>query len=129
MLRAINLLVIAALVCAAAYVYKVKFEATLQAERVAKLRGEIRRERDAISVLRAEWTKVERPERIQTLAQQHLKLKPVDVAQFDDFAKLPERPPQIVPPGTSDPIGAIIEIFADAEVLTGTLPDRVPARR
>jgi cell division protein FtsL len=129
MLRTINVLVIAALICAAAYVYKVKFEATLQAERVAKLRNEIRREREAISVLRAEWTKVERPERVQTLAQQHLKLKPLDVAQFDDLSKLPERPPQIVPAGTSDPIGAIIEIFADAEVLTGTLTDGASARR
>ncbi len=129
MLRILNILVVAALISGAAYVYKVKFEATLQAERVAKLRNEIRRERDAITVLRAEWTKNERPERIQNLAQQHLRLKPIDVAQFDDFSKLPERPPQIVPPGTSDPIGAIIEIFADAEVLTGTLPDRVPGRR
>jgi hypothetical protein len=129
MLRAINLLVIAALICGAAYVYKVKFEATLEAERVAKLRNEIRRERDGIAILRAEWTKIERPERVQALAQQHLKLKPVDVAQFDDFSRLPERPAQLVPPGSSDPIGAIIEIFADAEVLTGTLPDRPGARR
>ena len=40
---------------AAAYVYEIKFESTLQAERVAKLRGEIRREHDAIAALRAEW--------------------------------------------------------------------------
>ena len=128
MLRAINLLVIAALIGGAAYVYKVKFEATLEAERVAKMRNEIRRERDAIAILRAEWTKIERPERVQALAQQHLKLKPVDMAQFDDFSRLPERPPQLIPPG-SDPIGAIIETFADAEVLTGTLPDRAGTRR
>ncbi len=38
-------LVIVALVSAAAYVYEIKFESTLQAERLAKLRGEIRRER------------------------------------------------------------------------------------
>ena len=127
MLRILNILVIAALVLPAAYVYKIKFEATLQAERVSKLRAEIRRERDAIAILRAEWSQLDRPDRIQTLAQRHLKLKPVDVAQFDALDKLPERPVQLVPPGTADPIGAIIEIFADEEALTGSLPD--PARR
>ena len=127
MLRILNIVVIAALVLPAAYVYKIKFEATLQAERVAKLRAEIRRERDAIANLRAEWTQLDRPDRIQTLAQRHLKLRPVEVAQFDALDKLPERPVQLVPPGTADPIGAIIEIFADEEALTGSLPD--PAQR
>jgi hypothetical protein len=127
MLRVLNILVIAALVLPAAYVYKIKFEATLQAERVSKLRAEIRRERDAIAILRAEWTQLDRPDRIQSLAQRHLKLRPVEVAQFDALDKLPERPVQLVPPGTADPIGAIIEIFADEEALTGSLPD--PARR
>ena len=45
-----------------------------------------------------------------------------------NVALLPDkRPRPLVPPGTTDPIGAIIEIFSDEEVLTGTLPDR-PAR-
>jgi len=123
MLRILNVLVIAGLVVAAGYVYKIKFESTLQAERVSKMRAEIRRERDAIALLRSEWTQLDRPDRIQGLAQRHLKLKPVEVAQFDPLDKLPERPAQIVPPGTTDPIGAIIETFADTEVLNGTLAD------
>ena len=61
-----------ALVAAAAYVYEIKFESTLQAERLAKLRSEIRRERDAIATLRAEWAKLDNPVRIQGLAQRHL---------------------------------------------------------
>ena len=127
MLRVVNTLVIAALVIAAAWVYKIKFDSTLQAERVSKLRGEIRRERDAIAILRAEWSQLDRPDRLQPLAQKHLTLRPVDIAQFDPLDKLPERPKQIVPPGTTDPIGAIIETFADAEALTGTLVDK-PSR-
>ena len=43
LVRLLNLVVVAALVLAAAYVYKVKFESTLQAEYVAKLRADIRR--------------------------------------------------------------------------------------
>ena len=128
MLRFLNILVIACLVMAAAWVYKIKFESTLQAERVAKLRHEIRRERDMIAILRAEWTQLNRPDRIQALAQKHLKLKAVDIAQFDSLEKLPERPRQLVPAGTADPIGAVIESFADPEALTGTLPDPASGR-
>jgi hypothetical protein len=127
MMRIVNALVIAALIVAAAWVYKIKFDSTLDAERVSKLRAEIRRERDAVASLRAEWAQLNRPERIQPLAQKHLTLRPVETAQYDALDKLPERPRQLVPPGTSDPIGAIIEIFADSEALTGTLVD--PGRR
>ena len=54
-MRLLNILVICALVLAASLVYKIKFDSTLQAARVAKLRNELRHERDAIAVLRAEW--------------------------------------------------------------------------
>jgi hypothetical protein len=107
--RLLNLVVVAALVLAAAYVYKVKFESTLQAERVAKLRADIRRERDAIAALRAEWSQLDSPARIQGIVRRHLALKPVDAGQFDTFDHLPERPPDVVPPDSSDPIAAMIE--------------------
>ena len=124
MLRLFNILVIAALLSSAAWVYKIKFDATVQAESVAKLRAEIRRERDQIATLRAEWSHLDRPDRLQELAKRHLKMRPIEVTQFDTLDDLPERPKPVVPPGTADPIGAIIENFADADVLNGTLPDR-----
>src|SRR5205085_11937101 len=70
--RLLHIVVLAALVLAAADVYKIKYESTLQAERVAKLRGEVRREEDMIATLRADWSKLDRPDRIQDLAQRHL---------------------------------------------------------
>ena len=60
-MRLLNILVIGALILAASFVYKIKFDSTLQAERVAKLRGELRRERNAIAVFRAEWAKLDTP--------------------------------------------------------------------
>jgi cell division protein FtsL len=124
MLRIINALVVCALIVAAAYVYKIKFESTRQAEQVAKLRSEIRKDRDTIAILRAEWARLDRPDRIEDLAKRHLKLQPVQVTQFDHLDNLPERPKPLVPPGTADPIGAVIESFADSEVVNGTLPER-----
>jgi len=124
-MRLLNILVIAALVVAASYVYKIKFDSTLQAERVAKLRGEIRKERDAIARLRAEWAKLETPGRIQSLAERHLALKPIQPTQFDNLDRLPERPPQIVAPQTSDPIGAMLA--PSVPEATGSVPaQRVP---
>ena len=92
-MRLLNILVIGALIVAASYVYKIKFDSTLQAERVAKLRGELRSERDAIAVLRAEWAKLDAPSRIQGLADRHLTLKPDRRRRSSTTSTgLPERP-------------------------------------
>jgi cell division protein FtsL len=124
MIRLINICVIGALVLAAAYVYKIKFESTRQAERVAKLRMEIRREHDAIAALRAEWSKLDNPLRIQELAQRHLKLKPIEAAQFDRLDRLPERPPDLVPPDTDDPIAFLIDKPELIDIPTSSVPVR-----
>jgi cell division protein FtsL len=109
MMRILNILVIGALVAAAAYVYKIKFESTRQAERLAKLRMEIRLEQDAIASLRAEWSKLDTPARIQELAKRHLStMKSIDPRQIDTLRGLPERV-DLVPPDAADPIGSLLE--------------------
>jgi hypothetical protein len=98
------------LVASAAYVYKIKFESTLRAERVARLRGEIKRERDAVAGLRAQWEMLNTPARIQALTERHLALKPVEAMQVDSLDHLPERPRPATPAeGGPDPIAALIE--------------------
>jgi len=120
-MRLLNFVVIIVLVLAAGYVYQVKFESTLQAERVAKLRSEIGRERDAIAALRAEWSKLDTPARVQALAQRHLPLRPVEASQFDGLERVPERVFDVVPPSPADPIGAMIDGI-HTDVPTGSLP-------
>ena len=71
-LRILNLVVIGALILAAAYVYRIKFNSTVQAERLAKLRSQVRHERDTIAALRAEWGELDNPARIQALAKRFL---------------------------------------------------------
>lgn len=122
MIRLLNICVIAALVFAAAYVYKIKFDSTLQAERVAKLRTEIRRERDVIAALRAEWSKLDAPARIQGLAKRHLQLRRIEARQLDSLDRLPERPPDLVPATSADPIGAMLEQPAFVDGPTGSIP-------
>jgi len=118
-MRFLNLCVLALLIAAAAYVYEIKFESTLRGERVAKMRGDIQRERDAIAALRAEWSTLENPARIQGLARRHLRLRPTDSAQYDSLDRLPERPPSIVQPPAADAIADKIE---DLNPVTGSIP-------
>ena len=120
-MRFLNLCVLALLVAAAAVVYEIKFESTLRGERIAKMRGDVQRERDAIAALRAEWTTLENPARIQGLARRHLHLRPADATQYDALDRLPERPPSIVQPPPVDAIAETIENM-DLNPVTGSVP-------
>jgi cell division protein FtsL len=129
-LRLLNLIVIGALMLAAAYVYRIKYDATVQAERLARLRGEVRQERDKIAALRAEWERLDNPERIEALAKRFLQLQPIAPTQFDTLDRLPERPPQDVAART-DPIGGMIDELDKPNTVgtTGSIPATAPANR
>lgn len=120
-LRVLNFVVIGALVLAAAYVYRIKFEATVQAEHLAKLRDEVRHARDKIASLRAQWGELDNPARIEELVKRFLKLKPVAPTQFDDLDHLSDQPPAYMRPGSSDPIGGMIEHLEEPETVTGSV--------
>lgn len=110
MLRLLHVFAVLGLIGAAVVVYKVKYEATYDAQRVGKLRAEIKAEREKIASLRAEWTRLATPARIQDLASRHLGMRPLSVARIDDLSHLPAKPP-----GESlDPIGEIIESLPEA---------------
>jgi hypothetical protein len=117
--------VIGFLVFAAAYVYRIKMESTDRTERVLRLHAEIREQRDAIAVLRAEWAKLDAPLRLQGLAERHLPLKPLAATQYDSLKNLPERPPNFARPGEADPIGTMLQTIdaaADTTTVTGSVP-------
>lgn len=124
-MRLLHLVVICSLIFAAAYVYRIKMDSTARVERVLQLRAEIREQREAIAVLRAEWAKLDAPLRLQGLVERHLALKPINATQYDSLKNLPERPPRLVRPGEPDPIGAMIntiDAVADAPEATGSVP-------
>ncbi len=122
MLRVLNFVVIGALVLAAAYVYRIKFDSTVQAEHLAKLRGEVRRERDAIAAVRAEWGQLDNPARIEALARRFLQLKPIAPTQFNTLDRLPERPPEEARAASDDPIAGMIGNLAAPDTVTGRIP-------
>ena len=122
-MRVIHLFVVGMLIFAAAYVYRIKMESTSRVERVQRLNAEIREQRDAIAVLRAEWARLDAPLRLQGLAERHLGLKPVTAQQYDQLKNLPERPPNFT--REPDPIGAMlntIEASGETNLITGSVP-------
>ena len=120
-LRILNLIVVGVLILAAAYVYRIKFNSTVQAERLAKIRSEVRRERDAIAGLRAKWAELDDPSRIEALAKRFLPLKPIESTQYSSLDQLPERPPELVQPGSPDPIGAFLQDSDASSMATGSV--------
>jgi cell division protein FtsL len=124
-LRLLNLIVIGALVLAAAYVYRIKFDSAAQAEKLARLRSEVRNERDQIASLRAEWGQLDNPARIETLAKRYLQLKPIAPTQFDSLDHLPDRPPPPPDQEHADAgIGGMIEDLQEP-ASTGSIPASV----
>jgi hypothetical protein len=123
-MRLVHLVVVAALVAAAVGVYTIKFESTVRAEQVAKLAAEIKRERDAIAALRAEWALLDNPARIQGLVHRHLALKMLDPAQIEHLDSLPERPPMPAGP-LEDAIANILDALEE-ELPPGAAPSPAP---
>ncbi|OYW68796.1 MAG: hypothetical protein B7Z40_01205 [Bosea sp. 12-68-7] len=95
MIKLLHVVAIGALVSSAFYAYTIKYETTLEAEQVQKIRMKIHRERDAIAVLKAEWQFLNRPDRLQALAERHLDLQPFSVTQVVRMVDVPNRGPKV----------------------------------
>ncbi|MEP9354536.1 hypothetical protein ABLE93_13155 [Xanthobacter sp. KR7-65] len=120
MFRVANVVMVVALLVTAAVVYQLKVASTAEAERLASLRTQIRKERDSIAQMRAEWARRTSPIYIQGLAERHLDMKRLDVDSISSLDDLPEKPAS-----GPDGIGGMIEALVDAPLVTssaGTKP-------
>lgn len=119
--RILNVVAVLALIVSAVLVYRIKYDATLHAEQVAKLKRMISQEVDAVAVLKAEWAFLARPDRIQRLAIQHLDLKPMEREQTVKLASLPDRPVPV------DEIGKKLEALGLMGEDASIAVDKTPA--
>ena len=113
MTRFLNIFLAGVLVTAAVGVYSIKYESTRQAERVAKLRRDIDREKVAIGALKAEWAYLAQPERLTELAERHTDLQPMRIDQVVKPADLPARSDQ-------DQIAQKLEGLGIGDLVTGS---------
>ncbi|MBS7538562.1 cell division protein FtsL [Ancylobacter lacus] len=117
MFRILNVVSVLALLAAAGAVYQVKYSSAFEAQKIAKLRDDIRAERDRIAILNAEWARRTSPERIQSLAEHHLDMQPLDVDHLDTLDKLPAKAE-----ANGDALGGMIEALVDGPIVTSALP-------
>ncbi len=83
---------LAAIAVSAIFLYEIKHEVQDLEERLAEVHGEILRDQEAIQVLKAEWSYLNRPRRIAELADRYLDLKPLEASQIASFGEMPAAP-------------------------------------
>ena len=91
MLRFVNICLVLGLVALAYVIYQVKYQARGLDAEIASIGKKIDEERDAIAVLRAEWSLLNRPERIERLARKYLKRAPAKPLQLVTVDTVTER--------------------------------------
>lgn len=78
-------------------VFAIKLDVQNLEERLAAVQSDIRRDQEAIHVLKAEWAYLNQPSRLEALARRYLKLTRPEPGQVAGFAAIPERPPEDSP--------------------------------
>lgn len=92
LLRILHIVAITVLIGSAGYAYSTKYETLYYAETLAKTKGKLGREHDAIAVAKAEWALLTRPDRLQKMVDKHLELQPMTISQLGRLADIPARP-------------------------------------
>ena len=87
-MRIVSLFLVGSLVALSFVIYEVKYDTHGMEEKVSALQQGIRNERDSIAILRAEWSHLNSPERLERLARKHLGMVPVQARQMMTLEQL-----------------------------------------
>ncbi|MFU0503080.1 cell division protein FtsL [Pseudaminobacter sp. NGMCC 1.201702] len=118
MFRTSDIVLIALMVSAAAFTYKTKHDAENQLSAVRKIEQQIRFEENSIDLLKADWSLLTQPSRLQRLSeiyQDQLQLQPVEARQIVNLDDLPARPVDI-PDFSTQRLGGMADSGTDATV-------------
>lgn len=118
MIRPTSLILMVLAATAGGGLFQVAFEVSELDEKLAQLNRDIRADRDEIHVLRAEWSFLNQPERLEELTRRHLDLMPVSGAQIAGTGAIPVMP--------EDKILETGSIFA-ANVMSASTPTAIIA--
>ena len=128
MIRTIDVFMLCALIAAATWTFKVKYDSERALERVAKLERQIQAEREAIDILNADWSLLNSPDRLQRLIDRHADelglepLKPERIISIDDV------PMRTRPTETQEKRAFSDAISADTGAVTGSIEPDIAAR-
>ncbi len=113
MLKIINSILIMTLLVGAFVVYSLEYSIKQGERDIALAKKQTLQARETIGLLEAEWSLLSRPSRVQRLAIDYLKLKPMAARQVVSVNKLatdlPERPAPDPSQTSNDPIAQMLE--------------------
>ena len=113
MLKFVNGILVVGVLVSASALYSLEHQTRGLERQIAKTKATINDNDEAIKLLNAEWSSLTRPERIQALAEQNLKMLPRKADQFVQAGELAQRIPAIAAEATpqqpSDPIGDVLK--------------------
>jgi len=87
-MRTVNFILFGVMVGLLMLIYQQKHETRQLEVRAANLSREIASQTRALAVLRAEWTYLTRPERLERIAREELELAPVTAEQVVSFSEI-----------------------------------------
>lgn len=91
-LRWTTLLWLVSFAVAVGLVFQIKYAVQHLEDQLAYAQARIHNDREALHVLRAEWSYLNQPQRIARLAKRHLEMIPLTAPQIGQIASLPPRP-------------------------------------
>ncbi|MFD2237372.1 cell division protein FtsL [Aureimonas populi] len=100
MLKTVDIVLVAIMLCVAGWTFGTKHEAELIEERLRVVERQIAQERDTISLLEADWALLDQPYRLQRLADafaEELGLAPLEPEQVVAPDELPAEPVRLSP--------------------------------
>lgn len=107
---------------AGAVLFETSYEVQEMEEQLASLNRQIVHEQEAIQVLRAEWSFLNDPTRLENLARAHTELRPAEARQFVSLDMVPFRPT----PTVVEPVPAAPAPHSLPNVASSPKPGRVP---
>lgn len=130
MLRTIDIILIAVMLVAATVTYKIKHDAEKQVVEIKKIQRQIAFEKDTISLLRADWSLMTQPNRLQRLAdvyKEQLKLEPVDVTQITLFDDIPMKQADDIEKliGSTGDLVAAVDTLSTASIGNAAAPMKI----
>ncbi|MCB1464340.1 MAG: hypothetical protein KDJ90_18420 [Nitratireductor sp.] len=127
MFRTLDVIMIAALIGAASWTFKVKYDSEAAMARVAKLEKRLQIEKEAIDILNADWSLLTSPERLKKLVERYreeLPLEPTEpkmIGTLEDVPMIAEMPAEMPDDGRA----ASADEATDRETITGSIePER-----
>lgn len=112
MIRVLNIVLVVAVIALSIGLYDIKYRAEAAEKRAQQIERDITSEQEGIRVLRAEWSYLNQPERVQELAQRYTKLEPLKAAQIGSFADvpMPHKTDDFYSPSSRKPLGGYADV-------------------